>query len=136
MTDTFSPTKRSAIMRSIKSKDSKPEMAVRSITHGMGYRYRLHQADLPGKPDLVFRGRGKVIFVHGCFWHGHAACKGGHVPKSNQSYWTEKIQRNRSRDTRALRKLRSAGWSVMVVWECETRELSKLAKRIRRFLER
>ena len=123
-------------MRAIKSKDTKPEMVVRKLVHSMGYRYRLHQLDLPGKPDLVFARRAKVIFVHGCFWHGHCACKGGHLPKSNGAYWTTKIEKNRARDKRAVRQLRASGWGVMTIWECQTNGVEALSRMISRFLER
>ena len=134
MTDTFTPEKRSAVMRGIKSENTKPEKIVRSLAHALGYRFRIHQSDLPGKPDIVFAGRKKIIFVHGCFWHGHTACKGGHVPKSNNAYWVTKIARNKTRDKRVVRQLRAAGWSVAIVWECQTRDLDRLRKRLSRFI--
>jgi DNA mismatch endonuclease (patch repair protein) len=134
MVDTFTPEKRSEVMRAIRSRDTKPEMIVRSAAHAMGYRYRLHKSGLPGKPDLVFAGRRKIIFVHGCFWHGHTQCRGGRLPKSNNNYWQKKIARNQTRDKRVARKLRAEGWSVMTIWECEIRDLNKLRKRLLRFL--
>ena len=105
-------------------------MIVRRAAHALGYRYRLHRKDLPGKPDLVFGPRKKVVFVHGCFWHGHSCKEGIRVPKSNIDYWREKISRNRSRDIAQHLALRTAGWSVMVIWECENEEgiRAKLAK--------
>lgn len=135
MTDTFTVEKRSSLMRAIKSKDTKPEMVVRSLVHRLGYRFRLHRRALPGCPDLVFVRQHKVIFVHGCFWHGHAACKGGHLPKSNGAYWSTKIEKNRARDKRAARKLRADGWGVMTIWECQTIRSESLVERISRYLD-
>lgn len=125
---------RSRIMRAVKSRDTGPEMIVRRLAHGMGYRYRLHSAGLPGKPDLAFPGRKAVIFVHGCFWHGHRCKRGARVPKSNTAYWTAKIARNWSRDRKALAGLKRAGWRALVVWECELKSERGLANKIRRFL--
>jgi DNA mismatch endonuclease (patch repair protein) len=133
MVDMFTREKRSEVMRAIKGKDTQPEITVRKLVHGMGYRYRLHRRDLPGRPDLVCAGSRKVIFVHGCFWHGHT-CKGGHLPKSNSAYWTAKIDRNCRRDARAMRQLRAAGWGVMTIWECQVGKLEVLKRRIARFL--
>lgn len=121
-------------MRAIRSKDTGPEMAVRRLVHGMGYRYRLHDAALPGKPDLVFRGRRKVIFVHGCFWHSHG-CKLSHVPQSNLVYWLPKLERNRQRDKENRRALSAAGWSSSIIWECQLTKLKQVAARIRKFLK-
>src|ERR1035441_7586556 len=101
---------RSANMRAIRSKDMRPELAVRSLVHKLGYRYRLHKRDLPGKPDLVFASRRKVIFVHGCFWHSHKGCKAAHVPKSNLAYWGPKLQRNQTRDLKNINTLTADGW--------------------------
>jgi DNA mismatch endonuclease (patch repair protein) len=125
-------------MRRIKSKDMKPEMVVRSLVHRLGYRYRLHRVDLPGKPDLVFGPRRKIIFVHGCFWHGHKdpnCADGRRQPKSNLDYWLPKLARNHERDTANEAELVRLGWSVIVVWECETRNLSRLAESLRLFLQ-
>ena len=121
-------------MRAIKSKNTKPELRVRSIAHSLGYRFRLHQRNLPGCPDMVFAKRHKVIFVHGCFWHGHAGCKDGHLPKSNLQYWPDKIRRNRVRDARSTRLLRAVGWGVMTIWECQTRDAESISARLIRFL--
>ena len=125
-------------MRAIRSKDMKPELAVRRLVHGMGYRYRLHRHDLPGRPDLVFAGRRKVICVHGCFWHQHAdpACKISHRPKSNRDYWLPKLKRNVVRDIEHLARLSELGWDSLVVWECEVRTGDGIADRIREFLGR
>jgi DNA mismatch endonuclease (patch repair protein) len=126
---------RSANMRAIRSKDMRPELAVRSLVHQMGYRYRLHKEDLPGKTDLAFASRNKVIFVHGCFWHAHKGCKVAHVPKSNQEYWGPKLQRNQVRDLKNIETLRTNGWYPLVVWECETKDEAELEVRLRAFLE-
>jgi len=122
-------------MRQVRSEDTKPEMRVRRVTHRMGYRYRLHRKDLPGKPDLVFPGRKKVIFVHGCFWHGHDCPAGRKVPKTNREYWTKKLGRNKERDQLNQAKLQELGWEVLIIWECETKDEDALAERIARFLE-
>jgi DNA mismatch endonuclease (patch repair protein) len=124
---------RSANMRAIRSKDMRPELTVRSIAHKLGYRFRLHRKDLPGKPDLVFPSRRKVIFVHGCFWHSHG-CKISHMPKSNAGYWGPKLERNRTRDHRNIEALTAAGWGSLVIWECETRDDADLRKRVMKFL--
>lgn len=134
MSDTFSAKKRSAIMRRVRSKDTKPEMKVRRLLHGLGYRYRVHENELPGKPDLVFSARKKVIFVHGCFWHLHDGCSRAKLPKSNREYWSRKLHRNRERDREHRRALEEAGWKVMTLWECELRDLDTLADELERFL--
>jgi DNA mismatch endonuclease (patch repair protein) len=137
MTDKISAERRSENMRRIRSKDMKPEMTVRRIVHGMGYRYRLHRKDLPGKPDLVFSSRRKVIFVHGCFWHQHGdpACLDGRLPKSNTGYWNAKLQRTMERDAKNQRKLASLGWETLLVWECECRDKTALLRKLKAFLE-
>jgi len=124
---------RSENMRRIRSKDMRPELAVRSLVHRMGYRFRLHRKDLPGKPDMVFASRRKVIFVHGCYWHAHG-CKKAHTPKSNLSYWTPKLARNMERDEKNLKSLTTIGWKTFVIWECETADARALSARIREFL--
>jgi DNA mismatch endonuclease (patch repair protein) len=124
---------RSTNMRAIRSKDMLPELNVRSLAHKLGYRFRLHREDLPGRPDLVFPSRRKVIFVHGCFWHSHD-CKAAHVPKSNQAYWLPKLERNKTRDGRNIEALRAAGWKALVIWECETRNEPLVGRRLRTFL--
>jgi DNA mismatch endonuclease, patch repair protein len=126
---------RSKIMRGIRNKDTRPEMIVRRLVHGLGYRYRLHASDLPGRPDLVFRPRRKVVFVHGCFWHQHPGCPNVRPPRSRLRFWRPKLDGNRLRDEENLRRLREAGWSVLVLWECELGEASALADRIVTFLE-
>jgi DNA mismatch endonuclease (patch repair protein) len=110
-------------------------MIVRRIVHGMGYRYRLHAKDLPGRPDLVFRKAKKVIFVHGCFWHQHRACREGRIPGSRQEYWTPKLTRNVERDAEHTAALKQNGWSQLIVWECEMRDDPSLHKRLQEFLE-
>ena len=124
-------------MAAIRSMGMKPEMLVRSLVHRMGYRYRLHAKDLPGKPDLVFRPRKKVIFVHGCFWHQHTrpSCKDGRVPRSNLGYWSAKLIRNAERDARNATDLKAMGWRVLVLWECDVlRGGPSLERCIRQFL--
>lgn len=137
MIDTFTPKRRSEVMASIRSKDTNPEILVRHLVHRLGYRYRLHQKELPGKPDLVFSGRRAVIFVHGCFWHQHASshCK-ARPPRSKLNYWLPKLRRNVERDAENLTKLKEAGWRVFVVWECETKNPVRLEYRLRSFLNR
>jgi DNA mismatch endonuclease (patch repair protein) len=125
---------RSENMRAIRSKGMRPELAVRSLVHRLGYRFRLHRKDLPGKPDLVFVSRRKVIFVHGCFWHSHQGCKVAHVPKSNLSYWEPKLERNRARDVRNVEALTATGWQTLVVWECEISRSGELRERLVHFL--
>lgn len=121
-------------MRSIRSKDTGPELRVRRLAHRLGYRYRLHRADLPGTPDLVFSGRKKVIFVHGCFWHCHPGCRRARKPKSRLDYWIPKLERNVQRDRDCLAKVTAAGWQALVLWECETDNEAKLAERLLAFL--
>jgi len=113
---------RSATMRAVKSKDTKPELFVRSLIYRLGYRFRLHRKDIPGKPDIVFTGRKKVIFVHGCFWHGHTCTRGARVPIHNREYWIEKIGRNVSRHAKQMDDLKAAGWQPLVLWECELKD--------------
>jgi len=134
MPDRITSEQRSANMRAIKHKDTAPEMMVRRLVHAMGFRFRLHRRDLPGKPDLVFGPRRKIIFVHGCYWHGHGCKTGGTGAKSNQHYWGPKIQGNRDRDARHLRQLKADGWKVLTIWECEARATRRLKARLTRFL--
>jgi DNA mismatch endonuclease (patch repair protein) len=133
--DNLSPEARSRQMSLVKAKNTRPEMAVRRLVFAMGYRYRLHDARLPGTPDLVFARRGKVLFVHGCFWHRHENCDLARLPKSRLDFWLPKLEGNRARDRVNQRLLRKSGWRVLVVWECELRNLAKLSRKIRRFLE-
>lgn len=135
MVDKVAPEVRSRIMAQVKSKGMKPEMQVRRLLHGLGYRYRLHRTDLPGKPDLVFQGRRKVIFVNGCFWHFHPGCRRVRIPATNRGYWLAKLKRNRARDERNLETLRHNGWKVLTVWECQLRDLRKTTERLIAFLD-
>jgi DNA mismatch endonuclease, patch repair protein len=135
VTDKLSPERRSANMRMIRSKHTSPEMAVRQLVHSMGFRYRLHVASLPGKPDLVFRRLKKIIEVRGCFWHQHEGCIDSHIPKSRIEYWGPKLNRNVSRDAANLKELRRLGWRVLKLWECEVKNPGPLGRRILRFLK-
>jgi DNA mismatch endonuclease (patch repair protein) len=130
--DNLSKQERSERMSRIKGVDTGPEMAVRRLVHRMGFRYRLHARDLPGAPDLVFPRLGKIIFVHGCFWHQHPGC--GRQPKSRLSFWTKKLFQNRERDLRNQRRLRYLGWRILIVWECQLKRAT-LSARLPRFLE-
>ena len=132
--DTVDRKRRSEIMGRVRHKDTKPEMIVRRITHGLGFRYRLHSGKLPGRPDLVFPARKKVIFVHGCFWHRHAGCARTRTPKSRVEFWNKKFDENVRRDKSARKKLADEGWEVLIIWECETDNPSELAERIVHFL--
>jgi DNA mismatch endonuclease (patch repair protein) len=124
---------RSRTMRAVKGKNTKPEWIIRKLLHATGYRYRLYAKELPGKPDLVFPSRRKVIFVHGCFWHGHTCARGDRQPKTNAEYWSAKVSRNRERDVQHLAALRAGGWQTHVVWECQIEKPGLLA-RLKRFL--
>lgn len=135
MVDSLTPKERSEVMARVRSKDSRPELAVRKIVFALGYRYRLHARALPGCPDLVFRPIRKVIFVHGCFWHRHSNCALARMPKSRIDFWTTKLEGNRNRDNRNKRSLAREGWKVLTIWECQLRDASRVAKRIRRFLD-
>lgn len=126
---------RSENMRAIRSRNTQPEMAVRSLVHELGYRFRLHRPDLPGKPDLAFPARRKVIFVHGCFWHSHG-CKSGLTPNTNQDFWEKKLRRNKERDCNNLEALAREGWKALVIWQCELRDRPSLTLKIKRFLGR
>ena len=123
-------------MARVRHKDTSPELIVRRLLHRLGYRYRLHGKQLPGKPDLVFAGRRKVIFVHGCFWHQHEdeRCTRRRRPTSNTAYWEGKLDRNVARDRAAVQQLAAAGWQTLIVWECETRDVDALSARLRAFL--
>jgi DNA mismatch endonuclease, patch repair protein len=134
--DTLTPKQRSERMSLVRGADTKPEILVRRLIHGMGYRYRLHAPDLPGRPDLVFPSRRKVVFVHGCFWHRHPSprCALARLPKSRLNFWRTKLEGNRVRDGMTEAKLRRLGWKVMVIWECQANSLPRLVHRIQRFL--
>lgn len=132
--DVHTPEQRSRNMAAIRGKDTRPEHIVRSLAHRMGFRFRLHRRDLPGKPDLVFPGRRRVILVHGCFWHVHDCPYGRVRPATNAGFWADKRAGNVARDERNLAALKGAGWGVLVIWECETRDLESLARRLKTFL--
>lgn len=133
MADSLTPEQRRLCMASIRDRDTKPEIIVRKIVHRLGYRYRLHCKNLPGKPDLVFRRYRSVIFVHGCFWHAHRCKRGRSKPHTNTVFWQTKRAGNRERDRRNLRKLRSMGWKVLVVWECQLRKPDRFLQILPRF---
>lgn len=134
--DTLTPEQRSKRMSRVRGRDTKPELLVRRLVHGMGYRYRLHRRDLPGSPDLVFPSRTKVIFVHGCFWHRHLDpnCKLVRLPKSKLDFWGPKLETNREQDERNIVLLAELDWDVLMIWECQTKNREELQARIREFL--
>lgn len=135
--DTLTPLERSERMSKVRSTDTAPEMLVRRLVHSMGYRYRLHRKDIPGTPDLVFPGRRKVIFVHGCFWHRHddPACRLARLPKSRLEFWLPKLSANAERDARTQARLEELGWRVMTIWECQVKDTEALKRNISGFLE-
>lgn len=126
---------RSRTMRAVKSADTKPELTVRRIVHGLGRRYRLNVKRLPGAPDIALAKDKKAIFVHGCFWHGHHCKRGARIPKTNRAYWEAKVTRNKARDAKALAALAELGWATLVIWECEIKDTETLKGRLSRFLE-
>lgn len=134
MIDTLTPNERSERMSRVKGKNTKPEMIVRRLVWSMGYRYRLHDKKLPGKPDLVFRRLYKVVFVHGCYWHRHEGCKLARLPKSRREFWIPKLEANKVRDVENIKKLKELGWGVLVVWECELRNPEQVKRKIKEFL--
>ncbi len=134
MTDVYSAEKRSAVMRRVKGRGTAPELTVRRALTRLGARYRLHRADLPGCPDIVMPGRRLAVFVHGCFWHGHACARGARVPKQNREYWTAKVARNVARDGRNAEALGALGWRVETIWECELKDAAALEARLRTLL--
>jgi DNA mismatch endonuclease (patch repair protein) len=133
--DHVSAKKRSDIMRQVRSRGSKPELIVRRLLHAMGYRYRLHTSRLPGKPDITFASRRKAILVHGCFWHSHAGCKKAGLPKTRSDFWQLKLETNKARDRRNIETLNGLGWGVLVVWQCELRDLDRTRNTLSVFLE-
>ena len=133
-TDVFTPEKRSAVMRRVKGRDTRPEMIVRRALRALGVGYRLGGAGLPGRPDMVMKGRRAVIFVHGCFWHGHDCPRGAREPKANADYWRAKIGRNRERDRTSESALAADEWRVLTLWECELKDAEALTGRLRSFL--
>jgi len=134
MTDVLTPEQRRRCMAAIRGKDTKPELLVRSIAHRLGYRFRLHRRDLPGRPDLVFPSRRRVVFVHGCFWHQHPGCRFATRPATRASFWAAKLDGNRDRDGRMQAELEGLGWQVLTIWECETRKLEAVGARLAAFL--
>lgn len=133
--DIFTPEKRSLVMSRVRDRDTKPERIVRCLVHGMGYRFRLRRRDLPGKPDIVLPRHRKIIFVHGCFWHGHKGCPAASRPKTNVEFWTSKLDQNEERDRENVRRLLKQGWNVLIVWECETADRDKLFDKLTTFLQ-
>lgn len=133
--DRLTAERRSWLMSRVKGKNTKPELVVRRLVFGMGYRYRLHAQNLPGHPDLVFSGRKKAIFVNGCFWHGHADCRYGRLPKSRVEYWQAKIEQTQARDLKNTALLEAGGWQVLTVWQCELKNIETLANRLNEFIE-
>jgi DNA mismatch endonuclease, patch repair protein len=134
MVDVFTKRKRSWIMGRVKGRDTKPEMLVRSLIHRMGFRFRVHRRDLPGNPDIVLPRHRKVIFVHGCFWHGHRGCPRSKRPTTNRPFWNRKLDGNLARDKRFRAELSRLGWKVLVIWQCETKVSDIVRKRLERFL--
>jgi len=132
--DTLTPEERSQRMSRIHDRNTMPEMAVRRLVHSMGYRYRLHRRDLPGRPDLAFISRRKALFVHGCFWHRHEGCALARLPKSRLDFWIPKLQRNKCRDAEKQAQLEQMGWRFLVIWECEIKHKASLAMKIKSFL--
>jgi len=128
--DIFDQATRSKIMRAVKSKDTKPELMVRSALHGLGFRFRLHDKTLPGKPDLVFKKYRAVVFVHGCYWHRHSDCKLASNPKQNKAFWDQKFTRNLRRDGEVYFQLKTQGWRTAVVWECSIRNKQDLPETV------
>lgn len=134
--DVFSRAKRSQIMSRVGGKNTKPEIAVRSLLHSLGYRFRLHRKDLPGKPDITLPKYKKVIFVHGCFWHGHEDCPRSKRPSTNEEFWREKLDKNIERDKETVTALKKLGWDVLTVWACEVKDTNKLKTKLLSFLGR
>ena len=123
---------RSRIMSKVRSRNTRPEILVRSLLHHLGFRFRLHRKDLPGRPDIVFPSRNKVLFIHGCFWHQHPGCGKARLPQTRTEFWTAKLQRNVQRDTENVQELSERGWTVLTVWECETKNLATLTEKLLR----
>lgn len=134
MPEHLSKVARSRTMAAVKSRDTKPELIVRRLAHSLGYRFRLHRRDLPGTPDLVFSAVRKIVDVHGCFWHSHACQRRRKPPVHNAIYWSQKLARNAARDRANRRRLRRLGWRVLIVWECQTRDIGRLTERLIDFL--
>lgn len=136
MVDRLSSSARSELMAKVHGKNTAPELFVRKTAHSLGYRFRIHRADLPGCPDIVFPSRRKVIFVHGCFWHQHEGCKRASVPKTRQEFWLKKLASNVARDKQNVAALIEAGWEVLVLWECQIRDQGRLVRELRKFLDK
>ena len=134
--DRVSPERRSRIMAQVRNKNTGPERAVRKMLHAKGLRFRLHKRSLPGSPDIVLSGRQTIIFVHGCFWHGHVGCPKGELPKSNLEYWEPKIAANRKRDSENISALESTGWTVATIWQCQAKNVDALSARLDNLLHR
>ena len=134
MADTLTIAERSERMSRIRGKNTAPEIIVRKLAHGMGYRFRLHRSDLPGSPDLVFPASRKIVWVHGCFWHRHEGCRKATMPTTNVLFWESKFAATQERDDRNLRQVSNQGWDALVVWECETKDVARLSERLRVFL--
>ena len=134
MTDIVDRRRRSEMMSRIQGRDTAPEIAVRRIAHGLGFRFRLYRKDLPGRPDLVFPRHRAVVFVHGCFWHRHGGCRYAYTPKTRVRFWAEKFRRNVARDRQQEERLRSLGWRVLVIWECETHNETAVGRRLLDYL--
>lgn len=134
MVDVLTPQQRHEVMSRVRSRDTKPELLVRRLLHSSGYRYRLHEKGLAGTPDIVFRGRRKVVFINGCFWHSHDCSNGRRSPKSNQAFWSAKRQGTRERDASAVKILEASGWKVLVIWECELKDAELLLRTLQEFL--
>lgn len=134
MADVFTKEKRSWLMGRVKGRDTKPELLVRSMIHRMGFRFRVHRRNLPGNPDIVLARHSKIIFVHGCFWHGHKRCPRSKRPTTNTSFWNKKLDGNIERDKHSRKELRRMDWKVLVVWQCETLKPEKLLRKLERFL--
>ncbi len=135
LTDNLTKGQRAHCMSQVKGKDTRPELVVRRLVHALGFRYRLHRHDLPGCPDLVLPSREKAIFVHGCFWHRHRCRKGQSMPSTRRAFWRKKLEGNRTRDQLNRRVLRRKGWDVLVIWECQTKDIKRLAEKLIGFLE-
>lgn len=134
--DRLTPEKRSWLMSRVRSVDTKPELAVRRIIHGLGFRFRLHRSDLPGRPDIVLPKHRAVVFVHGCFWHRHPGCTKATKPKSNVQFWNRKFRLNVARDMRAKEELERFGWKVLIVWECETKNAAPIIEIVKKYLRK
>ena len=134
--DRLTKEQRSSVMAKIRAKNTKPEIYVRRLVHKLGYRFRLHRTDLPGKPDIVFVRLRKVIFINGCFWHAHQCKHGKRIPEANRSYWIQKRRKNFCRDRASTKALEKDGWFVLTIWECELTESRRLVHKIKHFLEK